>query len=119
MCQTDNYIGKPFPTQGSIRRLLGQAACTQEQRRHRFLVISYQGVLQFAIKATIVANEEILKRLGQVRVLEMVKKRQEEWKGRVEGIMDMKRFTSRVFEGVVEERRPRGRPRLRWMDNFR
>ena len=47
-----------------------------------------------------------------------MKKRQEEWKGRVEGL-DKKRFTRRVFEGVVEGRGPRGRPQLRWMDNFR
>ena len=56
--------------------------------------------------------------LGQVGVLETMKKRQEEWKGRVEG-MDMKRCTRRVFKGVVEGRGPRGRPRLRWMDNFK
>ena len=53
-----------------------------------------------------------------IGVLETVKKRQEEWKGRVEA-MDKKRFTRRVFEGVVEGRRPRGRSQLQWMDNFR
>ena len=65
-----------------------------------------------------ITNDEILQRLGQVGVLEMVRKRQEEWKGRLEG-MDNERCTKRAFEGVVEGRRPRGRPRLRWLDNFR
>ena len=33
-----------------------------------------------------ITNDEILQRLGQVRVLEKVKKRQEEWKERLEGM---------------------------------
>ena len=50
-----------------------------------------------------ITNDEILQRLGQVGVLEMVRKRQEEWKGRLEG-MDNERCTKRAFEGVVEGR---------------
>jgi len=65
-----------------------------------------------------ITNDEILWRLGQVGVLERVKKRQEEWKGRLER-MSSERCTKRAFEGVVEGRRPRGRPRLRWLDNFK
>ena len=38
----------------------------------------------------------------------MVKKRQGEWKGRLER-MGSERSTKRAFEGVVEGRRPRGR----------
>ena len=53
-----------------------------------------------------ITNDEILQRLGQVGVLDMVRKRQEEWKGRLEG-MDNERCTKRAFEGVVEGRRPR------------
>ena len=64
-----------------------------------------------------ITNDEILQRLGQVGVLEKVKKRQE-WKERLEG-MGNERCTKRVFEGVVDGKRPRGRPRLRWLDNFR
>ena len=56
-----------------------------------------------------VTNDEILRRLGNVGVLEMVKKRQDEWKGRLER-MGSERSTKRAFEGVVEGRRPRGRP---------
>ena len=65
-----------------------------------------------------ITNDEILRRLGQVGVLERVKKRQEEWKGRLER-MSSERCTKRAFEGVVEGRRPRERPRLRWLDNFK
>ena len=56
-----------------------------------------------------VTNDEILQRLGQVRVLEKVKKRQEEWKERLKG-MGNERCTTRVFEGVVDGKRPREDP---------
>ena len=67
-----------------------------------------------------VTNEEVLRRLGQVGVLELVRRRQEEWKGRLD-MMENRRCTKRVYEGVVEGKRPRGRPRdrLRWIDNFK
>ena len=47
--------------------------------------------------------------MGQVGVLDMVKKRQDEWEGRLEK-MGSERCNKRAFEGVVEGRRPRGRP---------
>ena len=47
--------------------------------------------------------------MGQVGVLEMVKKRQDEWEGRLER-MDSERCNKRAFEGVVKGRRPRVRP---------
>ena len=54
----------------------------------------------------------------QVGVLELVGRRQEEWKGRLD-MMENGRCTKKVYEGVVEGKRPRGRPRLRWIDNFK
>ena len=48
-----------------------------------------------------ITNDEILQRLGQVGVLEKVKKREEEWKERLEG-MGNERCTKRVFEGVMD-----------------
>ena len=65
-----------------------------------------------------ITNDEILQRPDQVGVLEKMKKRQKEWKERLEG-MGNERCTKRVFEGVVDGKGPRGRPRLRWLDNFR
>ena len=55
-----------------------------------------------------VTNEKVLRRLGQVGVLELVR-RQEEWKGRLD-VMGNRRCTKKVYEGVVEGKRPRGRP---------
>ena len=63
-------------------------------------------------------SEEVLRRLGQVGVLELVRRRLEEWKGRLD-MMENGRCTKNVYEGVVEGKRPRGRPRLRWIDNFK
>ena len=58
-----------------------------------------------------ITNDEILQRRGQVGVLEKVKKET--------GGVGNERCTKRVFEGVVDGKRPRGRPRLQWLDNFR
>ena len=52
-----------------------------------------------------ITNDEILRRLGQVGVLERMKKRQE-WKERLER-MGSERCTKRVFEEIVEGRRLR------------
>ena len=46
-----------------------------------------------------ITNDEIRQRLGQVGVLEKVKKRQEKWKERLER-KGNERCTKRVFEGV-------------------
>ena len=43
-------------------------------------------------------------RFCRVGVLEVVKKRQEEWKGRLDE-MDNERHTRRVFEGFVERKK--------------
>ena len=62
-----------------------------------------------------ITNNKILRRLEQSGVLEMMNKRHEELKERLESMG----CTKTVFERVVEGRRPRGRSRLRWLDNFR
>ena len=51
-----------------------------------------------------ITNDE---KLGQVGVMEKVKKRQEAWKETLEG-MGNERCTKRVFEDVVDGNRPRG-----------
>ena len=65
-----------------------------------------------------VRNIDIREKLRQESVLDMVKSRQERWKVRMEE-MSMERTTKKIFEGVMEGKRPRGRPRLRWTDNFK
>ena len=65
-----------------------------------------------------IRNVEIREKLCQVSVLDMVKTRQEKWKARMEG-MSRERSTRKIFEGEMEGKRPRGRPRMRWTDNFK
>ena len=52
------------------------------------------------------------------RCFDMVKSRQEKWKIRMEE-MSLERTTKKIFIGEMEGKRLRGRPRLRWTDNFK
>ena len=61
---------------------------------------------------------DIREKLCQVSVLDMVKTRQEKWKARIEE-MSRQRTTRKIIEGEMEGNRPRGRPRMRWTDNFK
>ena len=54
-------------------------------------------------------NKDIRLRLGQEGILDVVKRRQEKWKKRLEE-MSYDRTTKKVFKGEVEGKRPRGRP---------
>ena len=46
-----------------------------------------------------------------------MKRRQESWKGRLEE-MSIEKTTNIDFVGEMEGKRPRGAPRLRWIDNL-
>ena len=48
----------------------------------------------------------------------MMNDRQLIWKEKLEG-MDGSRLVKQVYEGDIVERRPRGRPKKRWSDNFK
>ena len=65
-----------------------------------------------------VRNADIRERLNQEGVLDLVKRRQESWKDRLQE-MSFEKTTKKVFVGEMEGKRPRGRPRLRWIDNFK
>ena len=65
-----------------------------------------------------VRNVDIRDKLHQASVLDMVKTRQEKWKARMEE-MSSERTTKKIFEGEMAGKRPRGRPRMRWTDNFK
>ena len=65
-----------------------------------------------------VRNVDIREKLRQEGVLGMVKSRQERWRVRMEE-MSWERTTRKTFEGEMGGKRPRGRPRLRWTDNFK
>ena len=65
-----------------------------------------------------VRNVDIREKLRQEGVLDMVKSRQERWRVRMEE-MSGERTTRKIFDGEMGGKRPRGRPRLRWTDNFK
>ena len=64
-----------------------------------------------------VRNLDIRSRLGQEGVADMVMRKQHEWKQRVEEMSD-DRVTKMVYDGDVPRKRPRGRPRKSWRNNF-
>ena len=65
-----------------------------------------------------VTSVEIREMLNQECVLDLAKRRQESWKGRLEE-MSIEKTTNKDFVGEMEGKRPRGAPRLRWIDNFK
>ena len=65
-----------------------------------------------------VRNEDIRQRLGQEDIVQVIRRRQENWKCKIDN-MNSNRTTKKVFVGVMEGRRPRGRPRMKWTDNFK
>ena len=69
-------------------------------------------------RADRVRNEDLRLRLGQVGILELTRRRQEKWLNKLERMQD-DRITRKVFKGEINGKRPRGRPRRRWIDNFK
>ena len=69
-------------------------------------------------RAERVRNEDLRLRLWQVGIVELTRRRQEKWLNKLERMQD-DRITRRVFKGEIEGKRPRGRPRRRWIDNFK
>ena len=65
-----------------------------------------------------IRSEHIRQHLGQESVLDVIRRRQENWKG-ILNEMNSDRVTKKVYVGEMEGRRLRGRPRMRWSDNFK
>ncbi len=63
-------------------------------------------------------NVDIREELRQEGMLEKVRRRQVSWR---EALAEMgpERFVRRVYEAEMEGRRGRGRPRKKWIDNFK
>ena len=64
-----------------------------------------------------VRNVDVREKLQQEGVLDM-KSRQVKWKARLEN-MSTERTTKKIFDVKIQGKRPRGKPRLRWTDNFK
>ncbi len=63
-------------------------------------------------------NEDVRRSLGQEAVMDIVKKKQRRWKAKMEE-MNADQLVKQVYEEEVIGRRPRGRPRKQWSDNFK
>ena len=64
-----------------------------------------------------ISNVDLRDRLKQEGVLDYVRRRQQNWKQRLEE-MSSSRVTKKVLNGKIPGKRPRGRPRRRWINNF-
>ena len=62
-------------------------------------------------------NMDLRGRLRQEGVFNLVNRQQQKWKQRLEK-MSSGRVTKIVYDGEVPGKRPRGRPRMRWTNNF-
>ena len=69
-------------------------------------------------RADRVRNGGLKLSMGQVGILESARRRQEKWLNKLERMQD-DRITRKGFKGEIEGKRPRGRPRRRWIDNFK
>ena len=91
------------------------------QKRHRSRIqamdMRYLRKIEGVSRLDRVPNEDIRRRLGVEAVLAVADRKKKEWRERIEG-MSQERLVRRVFEEDVCGRRPRGRPRKKWIDDM-
>ena len=91
------------------------------QKRHRSKIqameMRYLRKVEGVTRLDRVSNEDIRRRLGIEAVLAVADRKKKEWRERIEG-MSQERLVRRVFEEDVCGRRPRGRPRKKWIDDL-
>jgi hypothetical protein len=63
-------------------------------------------------------NEELHNLYSSPNIIRMIKSRRMRWAGHV-ARMEKKVIAYRILVGKPERRRPRGRPRRRWVDNIK
>ena len=64
-----------------------------------------------------VRNADVREAVGQEEVMEKVKRKQRAWKEKLEQMEDS-RLVKKVYTEEIAGKRPRGRPRKKWIDNF-
>ena len=64
-----------------------------------------------------VRNEEVREALREEAVKEIVREKQRKWKVKLEQ-MSEDRLVKIVYKEEAKGKRPRGRPRKRWQENF-
>ena len=91
------------------------------QKRHRSKIqameMRYLRKVEGVSRLDRVSNEDIRRRVEVEAVLPFVDRKKKEWRERIEG-MSQERLVGRVFEEGVCERRLRGRPRKKWIDDM-
>ena len=91
------------------------------QKRHRSKIqameMRYLRKVEGVTRLDRALSEDIRRRLGVEAVLAVVDKTKKEWRERIEG-MSQERLVRRVFEEDVCRRRPRVRPRKKWIDDM-
>ena len=91
------------------------------QKRHRSKIqameMRYLRRIEGVSRLDRIPNEDIRRRLGVEAVLAVADRKKKEWRERIEG-MSQERLVRRVFEEDVCGRRPRGRPRKKWIDDM-
>jgi hypothetical protein len=63
-------------------------------------------------------NEELRDFYSSPSIIRMIKSKKIRWAGHI-ALMGQKRNAYRLFVGKLEENRPLGRPRRRWIDNIK
>ena len=61
-------------------------------------------------------SEEVRQWLGQEDILDVIRRRHENWMCKLDD-KSSDGTTKKVYVGMMEGRRSRGRPRMRWIDN--
>ena len=64
-----------------------------------------------------VRNADVREAVRQEDVMEKVKRKQRTWKEKLEKMED-DRLVKKVYPEEIVWKRPRGRPRKKWIDNF-
>ena len=64
-----------------------------------------------------VRNADVREAVGQEEVMEKVKRKQRAWKEKLEQMED-NRLVKKVYTEEIAGKRPRGRPRKKWIDSF-
>ena len=90
----------------------------QQQRRVQATQMSMMRRIQGVSRLDKMRSKEIRQWLGQEDILDVIRRRQENWKCKLDD-MNSERTTKKVHVGVMKGGWPRGRPMMRSIDNFK
>ena len=88
----------------------------QQQSKVQATQMNVLGRIEGTNRLDRVRNVDIRERWNQEDVLDLVKRSEESWRGRLEEV-SIEKTAKKGFVGDMEGTRLRGRPLLRWIDN--